>query len=327
MNQYIKLIKIAAGSTLAISIAYAAGLDYAVSAGIITLLTLQDTKKETLAVALKRIAAFVIALIIAYAIFHILAYTPYSYGVFLLVFTWVCLYFRMQDAIPINAVLATHYLLERSVSGTVVLNEVLLLAIGAGIGIILNLYIPSNVKQIRKKQSEIEECLKLVLIQMAEGIVAEDRSILDGKCMTDLKEYIERGTEQAYQNMNNSFFQESRYFIEYMEMRNQQYHMLLEIYDRIRTMPPPVSQAYLVGEFVKEIASSLSETQNTKGLLASLEQLLIRFQGAALPVTREEFETRAILYVLLMNFRLFLLLKKNFVDALSPKQKERYWGI
>jgi uncharacterized membrane protein YgaE (UPF0421/DUF939 family) len=58
------------------------------------------------------------------------------------------------------------------------------------------------------------------------------------------------------------------------------------------------------------------------------EKLLMeRCQNDLLPVTREEFETRAILYILLMNFRMFLTIKKDFVESLSEGQKRKFWKV
>jgi uncharacterized membrane protein YgaE (UPF0421/DUF939 family) len=325
MNQYIKVFKIALGSTVAILIAYAIGLDYAVSAGVITLLTLQDTKKETMFVALKRIGAFVMAVVIALLVFSTLSYNPIAYGVFLLVFAGICYYLKIYDAIPMNAVLATHYFLEKNMSVNMVCNEALLLLTGAGVGIILNLYIPSNIKLIRNKQRIIEDDLKSILSQMAEKLMVEDKSDYDDACLEILNEHIRIGLKQAYTNMNNSFFQETRYYIEYMEMRKQQYKILKEIYLKIKTINQVTLHARDAGGFIVNISESLSESQNAKGLLEMEENLLSNIKKSSLPQTRDEFENRAVLYMILMDFRIFLKLKEDFADSLTEEQKNKYW--
>ena len=53
---FIKVLKIAIGTGIAIIISEFLGLKYVSSAGIITLLSIQDTKKSTIKIALKRIA-------------------------------------------------------------------------------------------------------------------------------------------------------------------------------------------------------------------------------------------------------------------------------
>ena len=346
MNYLTKAIKVAIGSTLAIIIAGAIGLEYAVSAGIITLLTLQDTKKETLSVAIRRMMAFLIAALIAYFVLSLFSFSIWSFGIFLFLFVVICLQFGLQDAIAMNAVLATHYLLERSVSPNLILNEAMLMLIGAGIGIVLNLYIPGNVMQIRKEQGKIQSCLKAVLYQMAGELRDEkqespreeqeiprevqklQQEYIEQSRMEkfeELKRAIERGLQHAYQNRQNTFFQETEYFVRFMKMREEQYYVLYEIFEKINTLQSKTKQSLEVADFIEQIAESLSESQNSKVLLINEENLMQKFKEAPLPATRDEFETRAVLYVILVNFRLFLKMKKRFVDSLTEEQKAKYW--
>ncbi len=83
---FIKILKIAIGSSAAILFAGLLGLQYSASAGIITLLSIQDTKKETLIVAGKRFLAFLLAILIAYVLFQSFGYHTIVFGAFLLVF-------------------------------------------------------------------------------------------------------------------------------------------------------------------------------------------------------------------------------------------------
>ena len=44
-----------------------------------------------------------------------------------------------------------------------------------------------------------------------------------------------------------------------------------------------------------------------------------------LPVNREEFESRAVLYHILMDLEEFLVFKQRFVKGLNERQKREYW--
>lgn len=68
----IRVVQIAVGCTLAIGIASLLGLQSSVSAGIITILSLQDTKKETLRSAVDRFAAYALAVLFSIAVFGLL---------------------------------------------------------------------------------------------------------------------------------------------------------------------------------------------------------------------------------------------------------------
>jgi uncharacterized membrane protein YgaE (UPF0421/DUF939 family) len=325
-NKIVKIIKIALGSTIAILIAYLLNLHYAVAAGVIALLSIQDTKKATLQMAIKRVLAFIVTCGIAYIVFYLFSFTPIAYGIYLLMFSFFCIFFKMQDALAMNAVLATHFLLEKSMGIEIITNEALLLLIGAGIGILINLYIPNNVRQIRKTQKKIEECLKLALTELAQRIEQTEKIEEPKACKVTLKKNIKEGMEHAYVNMHNTFFQDSRYFIMYMGMRKQQSYVLKEMYEKADTLTMVTTQSHVIADFIRMVEETLSESNNTERLLLEEKLLMERCQNDLLPVTREEFETRAILYILLMNFRMFLTIKKDFVDSLSNGQKEKFWN-
>ena len=57
-GRILKILKIAVGSMLAMAAAQALGLRYSSSAGVITLLSIQDTKRETIRVTGRRFLAF-----------------------------------------------------------------------------------------------------------------------------------------------------------------------------------------------------------------------------------------------------------------------------
>lgn len=322
----VKILKIAAGSMMAIMFAELLGLEYAVSAGIITLLTIQDTAKETINISLKRICAFLFASGLAYVLFTFLGHHVWVFGLFLLIFVSVCSRFDLKDAIAMNSVLTTHYLLYESITPAVFVNELLLLAIGAGIGTLLNLYMPGDVKRIRKTQHELEEDLRTILFRMSKYIVSEDKTDYTGECFKTIDLHIQNGLKYAYANMNNRFLQETQYFIDYMQMRKQQAAVLHGIYEKIVAMQYIPPQAEMIAEFIEHISKTFAESNNAKSLTAECEQLCEKFKMSELPNTRHEFEARAILYLILLDLKNFINIKGEFAESLTEKQIEKYWN-
>lgn len=321
----LKLIKIAVGSVVSIFLADMLGLNYSTSAGIITLLTIQDTSRETIVISLKRIFAFLLAMVLSGIVFHFVGYHVFSFGIFLFFFISCCIPLRLGDAVSINAVLATHYLLEKDMSLPIIANEALLLFIGAGTGMLFNLYMPGKSREIRTMQRMLEEDLRAVLLRMAEYIEKEERSDCTGICFDKLKDDISDGKKQAFAYMNNTFFQESKYFIEYMNMREQQTVVLQDIDKKLMGIRMNLPQTKQVAALFHEIAVTFGESNNARDLLAKLAEALRQMKESQLPVTREEFEDRAVLYAVLMDLEYFLQLKKDFADSLTKEQMKRYW--
>ncbi len=321
----LKLIKIAVGSVISIFLADMLGLGYSTAAGIITLLTIQDTSRETIVISVKRMCAFLLATVLAYAVFHVVGYHVFAYGIFLFLFIACCIPFHLGEAVSINAVLTTHYLLEKDMSLPFIGNEAMLLLIGAGIGTLLNLYMPGKSKEIRAMQRQLEEDMRAVLMRMSEYIRKEDREDYTGTCFHKLQADIDIGKKQAYAYMNNTFFQESKYFIAYMNMREQQTVVLKDVYKKIISIHMFLPQTDQVADLFYEIGVTFGESNNARALLARLEEVLSQMKSSQLPVTRQEFEARAVLYGILLDLEYFLRLKKEFADALTQEQIRRYW--
>ena len=51
----------------------------------------------------------------------------------------------------------------------------------------------------------------------------------------------------------------------------------------------------------------------------------MRMKDSELPVTRQEFEDRAVLYGIMTDLSYFLELKKEFADSLTDEQIGKYW--
>ena len=111
-----------------------------------------------------------------------------------------------------------------------------------------------------------------------------------------------------------------------MNMREQQTVVLRDIYKKIihiRSLPPQTEQ---VSGLLYETAVTFGESNNARELLSSLSGVLRQMKDSPLPVTREEFEDRAVLYGILMDLEYFLQLKKEFADGMTQEQVRRYWG-
>lgn len=180
------------------SIAGALGLKYSVSAGIITILSIQNTKRKSLSVAIQRMIACLLALTISSVLFTMLGHNAIIFGLFLLVFIPLAVKFNLQEGIVVNSVLATHILAEKYISINLFINEILLMFIGAGIALLLNLYMPSIEKEIWEDQFYIEEKMKEILIQMSIALRELSVSLKEDELFNDLEERLFKAKKSLY---------------------------------------------------------------------------------------------------------------------------------
>lgn len=303
------LLKTGVGSAIAILIADRLGLVYSASAGIITLLTIQNTKKETIIIALKRIVAFLVAVIIAYTMFGVFGYTSIAFGGFVFVFVAVCNIFGLQDGISMNAVLTTHFLIEQNMNISFLINEISILVIGMSIGITLNLIMPRNKDKLEKEQKILEEHIRSTLREMSNIIKGQEVYIDFNK----LDKRLENLLKKAYEDAGNRFLSDTKYLISYLEMRKTQVSVLKNIQDDINKINKILPQSHLVAEYMEKVGDCFHELNDVKKLLTELESLYEYFRNEKLPVSREEFENRAILFSILKDMEYFLEVKRNFI--------------
>ena len=337
---YIKILKIAAGAGIAIALAEGAGLKYSTAAGVITLLSIQDTKKETIRVMALRLCSFGLALVFSAVCFFLFGYGALAISAFLLLFSGVSLMLRMQEGISVNTVLMTHFMAERSMSPANMGNELALLVIGAGIGVILNLYIPGKEKQIRARQGEIENRMREILEDVAEGLSAPAQeavlvdspaAVFDGPAVTlrdrleELDKELKQGEKNAYEEMENKLLTETRYYLRYMNMRMVQASVLGRIAENIGHLGMLPPQSNQIAHFVRQISASFHEHNNAVELLEGLKRVKESMRKQPLPDSREEFESRAVLYRILLELEQFLEIKKTFVEELTADEVKLFW--
>lgn len=167
----LKVLKIAVGSCLAIAIAEFFALQYAASAGIITLLTVQDTRKGTIQLALDRIMSFLMSIVLIFLCFHATSRLGWiNYGSYIFLMVIGCYYFEWQNAVSVNAVMGTHYLMSPDYSLGFALSELFLVLIGTGVAMALNWKMPSSLKVIRQDMKRIEDAMQQVLRERTERI-------------------------------------------------------------------------------------------------------------------------------------------------------------
>ena len=105
------------------------------------------------------------------------------------------------------------------------------------------------------------------------------------------------------------------------EMRLLQIDELHSLHYEMKKMQSMPKQAEVVAEFMDFVTESIGKMHALDMQLERLYAILEQMKQEKLPQSREEFESRAILYHVLMDLEDFLLIKKRFVDNLDEKHR------
>ena len=316
LNMGLRAFKMALGAMLSITFASFVGLNSPATAGIVVLLSVGKTKRLSIKNAVLRLKAILLALFIGSAIFLILGFSAFSFGIYLLIFLPIAFKFKLDDGIVVSSVLVTHLLNMQSVNIGIISNSLLLFAIGVTVSLLLNLYMPSMQKSIDDDSRWIDEKIRVILLLLAEKISNAKNHRLDfeKRLFDETNTLIENALQKTYADEENHLWAETTYHTNYVLMRKLQFGVLERMSELLDKVETPTPRSNLLYELTKMAAMTLEESNNASALLSELDKVLLVYRNGELPKFRAEFEGRAILFQYLSEFRHFLELKKQFMS-------------
>ena len=318
-KRVLQAIKIAVGSSAAIYVAEVLNLEYAISAGSIALLTLVTTKWETVKLSWFRLVTFLVSSVLAWIVFTQIQSEWLAYGIYIFLIVIVSEEFGWKATISVNAVIGMHFMAKRDFEASFVFNEFMLVLIGITVAVVLNLFYDyaGQRKDLVRNMRYTENRMQMILGAIAASLWAAIR---------ELESQIRIFIDDAYEYQDNTFQSHPEYYINYFEMRMKQCNTIHDLHyemKRIRKMP---QQALIISEYVLYMMDYVTERNEPTAQMDKLKEIFQHIKEDKLPTTREEFESQAMLYHILMDLEDFLVYKKRFVNSLDDKQKQRYWN-
>lgn len=319
--------KIAFGSGAAIYIAEALHLEYAVSAGTVTLLALLATKWETIRFSFIRLGTFFVTALMAFILLPRMHSEWVAYGVIVFALVFLSDLMGWRSTLSVNAVITAHYMTRQDFSAAFFRNEFMLVFIGVAIAFVLNLFHlnKSQKKHLMEGIRYVEEMMQGDLRELSDYLLKEQMSRSVWEDIRTLEAKLRELMEEAREYQNNTFESHHDYYQDYFSMRLDQCRMLDSLHyemKKIRSMP---KQAGMIAEYIRYLADYVLEKNVPKKQMEKLEEIFAGMKKEELPKSREEFESRALLYHILMDLEEFLKYKQAFVENLSERQRRDYW--
>ncbi|MFD2729077.1 aromatic acid exporter family protein [Enterococcus camelliae] len=310
----LRTIKTAVACVMAMMIANFFHLSYATSAGVIAILSLENTKKDSLYTGIGRIVSLGLATVISYICFQLLGFNAVAFGIYLLIFIPFAVRLNVTEGIVVNSVLVTHYLLEESFGLHLIANEFLLMIIGVGSALVLNSHMPNREKVVRQEQQIVEELFRKVIWDLSKAFDHSDNQLLKQNCQKLMKT-IRSAQNNAKLLSKDRYFAINPYFEEYFFMRASQLRILQDMIELQAKIV--VDQTYLknLQALLEETALRFHEENDGHQILNDLSELYSFYQNLHLPENRVEFENRARLFQFLQSFQNFIELKSEFAHA------------
>lgn len=313
MNLLERTLKMTFATLLAILLAQVLQLSNAYAAGIIAILSLLDTKLDTLRFATSRILSMIIAFIIAWIIFSFAGFDVWLFTLFLLIYIPICYYLGIQAGIAPSSVLVTHFITAENVGNAIIINGGLLMIVGIGSAMVLNFWMPSKREHLKEYQVKIERQIVELLQKMSLSL---NKAKCDVRSIQNELRILEHDLDLAQKlsliEYNNSLVQKNDYLINYFAMRSVQVKILQGLAEMLPNIPLEVVQGEMLSKLLLQTAHQFGEHNTGIELIEGVAELYRYSRQSELPKTREEFEARAMIYAFLIEFNRFLEVKRDF---------------
>lgn len=314
MSLFQRTIKLVLATSLAFLLADQLGLAYASSAGVIALLSVLDTRRSSFKVARGRLLATLLALGLASGLFSSLGFSFLTFTLFLALYIPLLYRFQLEVGLAPSTVLVLHLLQEKNVSWSLLGNELALFLLGAGLALLINLYMPSKVRQIEAYHQRVEEGLRVILRQF-QVFLQSGNGKNEGILIDRLEEEIEAALNLVYRDRHNQVFHQTNYQVHYFDMRMAQLQVLRRMALLVNDLNHQSEESQLLAQLFSQTADQLSEENSGQELMQAIDAYLTRFRQRDLPQTRAAFESRALLFQLLNDLRTFTQLKVAFCQT------------
>lgn len=311
MPLFQRTIKLALATCLAAALASTLGLTYAISAGIIAILSVSDTRRSTLRLAYNRFMSTLLALTVGSLAFLIFGFNLWALGIYIMIYVPLAYLWGWEIGITPSTVLVTHLLMEGSTSFALLGNEMAVFLIGTTFAFLANLYMPSQQREIDHYHMIVEDQLKKILYRF-EHFLGQGDGRNDASLIKELDGILDDALQLVYLDYSNHLFHQTNYHIHYFEMRKRQNHILRDMAQNVNNCQLEADESLILAGLFSKTAQQLSQKNPAHDLLDEIESYLKIFRERPLPQTREEFETRATLLQLLRDLETFIQVKVDF---------------
>ncbi|WDH74807.1 aromatic acid exporter family protein [Exiguobacterium marinum] len=313
-----RTLKTAVAAGIAMLISETIHLDYFVFAAIIAILSIQETRKKSIRASYERVMASLLAIGMGAAMFTLLGYSPVTLTLYFVIFIPLVQQLKLQDGLITSVVILTHLYTEAQFSVELFINELLLIVIGVGVGLVVNMYMPTLDREIERIKDSIDRSLAVLFYDVAACV---ETGVYNNHSMMLIKtrDYLKEGKDLSLRRMGNSIGKrnEDMDYL-YFRMRERQYDILKRVADNAREITMVVNEAKPVATFLRRVGDHVNEQADASVFLQELEEMIEHYRkNVPLPTTREEFEVRSSLLNILSDVKSYLILKERYILLLK----------
>lgn len=320
-----RTLKTAIGAAIAVAIAQFFNLEFFTAAGILTILCVQSTKRKSVHAVYTRVVASAVGMLFAYIFFEIFGYQPLVLGIVLLLYVPITVSLGVAEGFVSSAVILMHIYSKANFTVDLLLNELSLMAIGFGMALLVNMYMPDISFEIERYRVTIEQLYKKILSEIALYLRNGD-TMWDGKELIEAEKQLQKAKALAFQDVQNHLSRKDNLQYLYFDMREKQLEIIERVLPKITALPVMTEQAPLVAAFLEDLSEHVHSGNTASQFREKLEIVREEFAKMPLPQDHETFLAMASLYQFIEEMDQYLLIKQSFKGLKQAEKKDAYFA-
>ncbi len=313
MRLFHTAIKMSLVGVIASLIARFISLDYWMTAGVLAILSIHLTRRDSIVVSARRLVDSVFGLLLSTLLFIAFGYEFWVFAIFIFIFAYISWMLKIAEGIVPALVLVTHLLMLGVFSMPMLYNELSLIFIAIGIATLFNMFYPaSSEKELEMHVDSIDHLVADHLYMLSLLLKDPDYNeeyyrhynFLDHKIQEfiDIVELVDK----------DLLFQNDHSYLAYFHMRKEQTNYIRHMYQQALKIKKLHPFALEISKYVVTVSQDIGLYNKAVAQLRALDELQKQYKTSTLPKTREEFEIRATLYQILNEIESLLTVKVQF---------------
>lgn len=226
----------------------------------------------------------------------------------LLIFIPTLVTLKVEAGFVSSAVIILHVFNSEHFTWALLQNELMLMAIGFGTGLAVNMYMEDITIQLEAYRIRIESLYSTIFLEVAKYL-REGDTLWDGYEIIEAEQTLREAKSVAFKDVENHLTRlEDDYYL-YFDMREKQLEIIERVLPKVTALPVIVQEAELVADFLTELAGNVHSGDTTAIFRTQLEAIKEDFASMTLPQTHEQFLAQAALYQFIEEMENYLVLK------------------
>lgn len=319
-EQIIKSVKIALAVAIGLLLAQWLKMDYSITVATIVIVSMLTDKKQSLKQSIVRLLTAILSLSLSSVLFLALGFTLPVFVLYVFIFTLLMYKLDTVIAIVLNVVLVVHILSEGQVTLSILLNEFGLMFLGVSVALVMNFFVIDIEDELKVYQKQVEDLQDKIFKSMGQCLINQGGKTQIQADLDQLNGLLKLSIKRAYQHLNNYYFQENNYYVEYFTMRRQQYHVINTMQDFITMSFLKRTEVEMLKAFTDDFVNNTKVVDTCTQQLEQLEQIKHHFtHEAELPSDNRHLQNRIALHQYLYSLEQLVSMKMRFIDTFEIK--------